>query len=55
MISLKMSHEERTVADRREPGLHAVVLDQVEELNRNIRLLTLRPVDEKPKARDLIH
>lgn len=51
----KMSHEERTAADRREPGMYAVVLDKIEQVNHNIRLLQLRPLDGKPKARDLIH
>ena len=51
----KMSHEERTAADRREPGMYTVVLDKIEQFNHDIRLLQLRPLDEKPKARDLIH
>ena len=51
----KMSHKERTAADRREPGMHTVVVDQVKQVNRKIRLLQLRPLGEKPKARDSIY
>ena len=52
-MTLKMSHKERTAADCREPGMHTVVLDKIEQVNNNIRLLELRPRGEKPKARDL--
>ena len=51
---LKTSHEERTAADYREPGMHRVVLDKIEQNYKDIRLFRLRPLDEKPKARDLI-
>ncbi|KAF6240531.1 hypothetical protein HO173_001199 [Letharia columbiana] len=48
-MTSKTSHEERTAADRREPGLHTVVLDKIEQVNMNIRLLKLGPRGEKPK------
>ena len=54
-MTSKTSHEERTAADYREPGMHRVALDKIEQVNRDVRLLTLRPLDEKPKARDTIH
>ena len=54
-MTLKTSHEERTAADYREPGMHRVVLDKIEQNYRDVRLLRLRPLDEKPKVRDLIH
>ena len=54
-MTIKTSHEERTAADYREPGMHRVVVDKIEQNYRDIRLLKLRPVDEKPKARDSIH
>ena len=52
-MTSKISHEERTAADRRGPGMHTVVLDKIEQINREIRYLTLRPISEKPQARDL--
>lgn len=52
-MTSKTSHEERTAADRREPAMHTVVLNDIEQVNQNIRLLQLRPSGEKPKARDL--
>ena len=54
-MTLKTSHEERTAAEYREPGMHKVVVDRIEQNYRDVRLLKLRPLDEKPKARDLIH
>lgn len=54
-MTSKMSHEERTAADRREPGMQTVILDKIEQVNQNIRLLQLGPRGEKAKARDLIH
>ena len=54
-MTLKTSHEERTAADYREPGMHRAVLDKIEQNYTDVRLLRLRPLDEKPKARDLIH
>ena len=54
-MTLKTSHEQRTAADYREPGMHRVVIDKIEHTLRDIRLFRLRPLDEKPKARDLIH
>lgn len=53
--TLKTSHQERTAAEYREPGMHRVVVGKIEQHYRNVRLLKLRPLDEKPKARDLIH
>ena len=35
-------HEERTAAEPREYGMHKVILDRIEEINTNIRLLKLR-------------
>ena len=35
-------HEERTAAEPREHGMHKVILDRIEEVNTNIRLLRLR-------------
>ena len=35
-------HEERTAAEPREHGMHKVILDRIEEVNPNIRLLQLR-------------
>ena len=52
-MTSKTSHEERTAADRRESVMHTVVLEKIEQINQNIRLLRLRPRGEKPKARDL--
>ena len=54
-VTFKTSHEERTAADHREPGMHRVVLDKIEQNHRDIRLFKLRPIDEKPKARVLIY
>ena len=54
-MTSKMSHEARTAADRREPGMHTVTLEKIEQINQDIRLLQLQPRGEKPKARDLIH
>lgn len=54
-MASKTSHEERTAADHREPGMHSVVLHRIVQANRDIRLLTLLPVGERPKAGDLIH
>lgn len=53
-MTSKTSHEERTAADIREPGMHTVVLDDIEQFNQDIRLLRLRTLGEKPKARDSI-
>lgn len=38
-------HEERTAAEPREHGMHKVILDRIEEVNTNIRLLKLRTHD----------
>lgn len=54
-MTSKTSHEERTAADRREPDMHTVILHKIEQVNRTIRLLQLRPCGEMPKARNLIH
>ena len=35
-------HEERTAAEPREHGMHKVILDRIEQVNTNIRLLQLR-------------
>ena len=35
-------HEERTAAEPREHGMHKVILDNIEEVNTNIRLLKLK-------------
>ena len=35
-------HEERTAAEPREHGTHKVILDRIEEINTNTRLLKLR-------------
>ena len=35
-------HEERTAAEPREHGMHKFILDRIEEVNTNIRLLKLR-------------
>ena len=35
-------HEERTAAEPREHGMHKVILDRIEEVNTNIRLLKLK-------------
>ena len=53
-MTSKTSHEERTAADCREPGMHTVVLEKIEQVNQHIRLLQLQPRGEKFKARDLI-
>ena len=49
------SHEERTATEPREPGLHRVVLAKMFQVSVTMRLLVLRPLSEKLKARDLIH
>ena len=54
-MTLKTSHKERTAADYREPGMHRVVLDKIEQNHPDVRLFRLRPLGEKPKARELIH
>ena len=54
-MTSKTSHEERTAAEYREPGMHRVVLDRIDQNHSDVRLLRLRPLDEKPKARDSIH
>ena len=54
IMTLKTGHEDRTAADHREPGLHTVLLNKIEQPHSHIRLLLLRPLGEKPKARDLI-
>ncbi len=45
-------HEERTAAEPREHGMHKVILDKIEEINTNIRLLKLRMLngDEQLQA-----
>ena len=40
--TISVPHEERTAAEPREHGMHKVVLDRIEEINTNIRLLKLR-------------
>ena len=52
-MTSNISHMERTAADRREPDMHTVVLDKIEQINREVRCLTLRPLSKKPQARDL--
>ena len=54
-ITSMTSHEERTSTEPREPGLHTFVLDKMVQVSATMRLLVLRPLGEKPKARDLIH
>ena len=54
-IASKTSHEERTAADRREPGMHTVVLSNIRQMNLNVRLLKLQPRGDTPKARELVH
>ena len=41
-ITTSVPHEERTAAEPREHGMHRVILDRIEEVNTNIRLLKLR-------------
>ena len=50
-----LPHEERTAAEPREHGIHKVILDRIEEINTNIRLLKLRmhSVDEQLQACNL--
>ena len=40
--TISVPHEERTAAEPREHGMHKVILDRIEEINTNIRLLKLR-------------
>jgi len=44
---LYQSHEERTAEQPRRGGLHAVVVKQVDEVNKNIRLLRLNIIDQQ--------
>ena len=37
-----LNHEERTAAEPREHGMHSVILDGIDQVNSNIRLLKLR-------------
>ena len=59
MTSSKTTHVERTAADQREAGIHAVTITNVEQRYANVRLLRFRPLttkDSRPiKARGLIY
>jgi len=44
-----LTHEERTAAELRQPGLHTVVLDKIDQVNHNIRLLQLKPSTPEAK------
>ena len=42
-MTLRTTHEQRTAAERREAGLHAVTLGHIGQINRDVRLLKLNP------------
>lgn len=46
----KLSHKERTAADRRQPDLHRVIIHKIDQVNAEVRLIQLRNV----KSQDLI-
>ena len=37
-----LNHEERTAAEPREHGMHSVIIDSIDQINSNVRLLRLR-------------
>ena len=43
----KLSHEERTAAEPRGDGLHAVALSRIEQVNESIRLLRFSVLDRQ--------
>ena len=46
-MSTRTTHEQRTAAEHREAGIHAVTLAKVERINQRVRLLCLRPHRQK--------
>ncbi|KAK4694762.1 hypothetical protein P7C71_g2871, partial [Lecanoromycetidae sp. Uapishka_2] len=44
-----LTHEERTFAEFRQSGLHKVVLDKIDQVNHNVRLLRLKPKSPEEK------
>lgn len=44
-----LTHEERTAAELRQPGLHTVTLDKIDQVSHNIRLLRLTPSTPEAK------
>ena len=41
----RLPHEERTADEPRDPNLHTVILQQIKQLNSNIKLFTLSAKD----------
>ena len=51
-MASRSTHEERTAAERREPGMHRVTLHKIEQVSETVRLLQLRlpPANKEMKA-----
>lgn len=42
----RLPHEERTADEPRDPNVHTIILQRVDQLNRNIKLFTLSAKDQ---------